>query len=177
MNTTTLTSGRSLQLNRPRLPDIPGLAGALAGLCGGITMWVVAALLVHVLDLNIWFQPRVIASLVLGSSAVAQTDFALDVVLVGALVHLGISAALGAFFELFMRRIARLPTEFGVPELVGLTYGVMIWLVVYFVAAPLLTPLLLAIYAPALVIQHVVYGAITGLVYGMLRPQPYVITQ
>jgi len=36
-----------------------------------------------------------------------------------------------------------------------------------------LNPLLLAIYAPAFIIQHIVYGTVTGLIYAVLRPQPY----
>jgi hypothetical protein len=38
---------------------------------------------------------------------------------------------------------------------------------------PAVLPQLIAIYARAFIIQHIVYGSITGLVYGLLRPQPY----
>ena len=38
---------------------------------------------------------------------------------------------------------------------------------------PALLPQLIAVYAPAFIIQHIVYGSATGLAYGLLRPQPY----
>jgi hypothetical protein len=38
---------------------------------------------------------------------------------------------------------------------------------------PLLDPALMELYAPAFIIQHVVYGVVLGLVYMWLRPQPY----
>jgi hypothetical protein len=46
--------------------------------------------------------------------------------------------------------------------------------VAFFVVIPMLIPLLRQIYEPALIIQHLVYGAVTGLLYSMLRPQPYI---
>jgi hypothetical protein len=52
----------------------------------------------------------------------------------------------------------------------GLAYGPLIWLVAFFVVIPAICPLLLQIYAPALLIQHLVYGAVTGLLYSVFRP-------
>jgi hypothetical protein len=137
-------------------------------------MWLVAALLTQALDIDIWFQPKVIASLILGPAVATQTGFVLGAVALGLLIHLVAAALLGALFEIVMRRIARLPSDLGIPELAGLTFGMVIWLALYFVVAPALSPLLLQIYAPALLIQHIVFGAVTGLLYAVLRPQPYV---
>lgn len=159
----------------PSLSDALGLGGALAGIGGGLAMWSVSALLAQALGMDIWFQFKAIASIALGASAMAQTGFVAGAVLTGLLIHLAAAALLGALFEILMRRVARLPSDLGVPELTGLTYGMLIWLAVYFVIAPALSPLLLQIYAPALIIQHIVYGAITGLLYAMLRPRPYAI--
>jgi uncharacterized protein DUF6789 len=76
-------------------------------------------------------------------------------------------------FEVMMRRVARLPSDYGVPEVAGLVYGLLIWLVAFFLIIPAVSPLLLQIYEPALIIQHLVYGAVAGLLYAVLRPQPY----
>jgi len=155
------------------LPNILGLGGALAGLAGGAAMMLVAALLVGARGADIWLQAKAVASLVLGSAALAPAGFALVPVLVGTIIHLAVSALLGALFEIGSRRIARLPSDFGVPAVTGLAYGLLIWLAAYFVVAPALSPLFLAIYAPALIIQHVVFGTIAGMTYAGLRLQPY----
>ncbi len=155
------------------LPDTIGPAGALAGLGGGLAMALIGALLTHALDQDRWLQLKVIASMVLGSAATAQSGFVAGPVLLGALIHLAVAALLGALFEIGMRRIARLPSDYGIPEVAGLAYGVLIWMMAFFIVIPVVSPLLLQIYAPALIIQHLVYGAITGLLYSLLRPQPY----
>jgi hypothetical protein len=157
-----------------RLPNLPGLSGALAGLSGGVAMTIVAALLTGALDQDVWLQTKVIASLVLGPSVGTQAGFVAGAVLLGLVIHLGVAALLGALFELIMRRIGRLPTDFGVPELTGLAYGLVIWLAAFFVIVPFVAPALLAIYMPAFIIEHIVFGAVTGLVYAILRPKPYV---
>ena len=55
----------------------------------------------------------------------------------------------------------------------ALIYGMLIWMVAYFIVLPFLNPLLLQTYAPAFIVQHLVYGAVTGLFYRWLRPLPY----
>jgi hypothetical protein len=152
-----------------------GLAGALAGLGGGLASALIGALLTHALDQDVWLQLQVIASLILGPAVVAESGFMAGPIVVGALIHLMMAALLGVLFEVLMRRIVRLRSAFGMPELAGLAYGLLIWLVAYFAVIPVVSPLLLQIYAPALIIQHLVYGAVTGLIYSMLRPQPYAL--
>ena len=154
------------------LPDIVGVAGALAGLGGGMAMALIGALLTHALDQDRWLQLKVNASLILGPAAATQSGFVAGPIVLGLLLHLAMAALLGALFELAMRRIARLVPGDGFPEVAGLAYGLLIWLVAFFVVIPVASPLLLQIYAPALIIQHLVYGAVTGLLYAMLRPQP-----
>jgi hypothetical protein len=155
------------------MPDMIGLAGAIAGLGGGLAMTLIGALLTHALDQDHWLQLKVIASVVLGPAVIAQSGGGAGPIIIGMLIHLGLAALLGALFELLMRRITRQKPNYGLPEVAGPVYGLLIWLVAFFVVIPLLVPLLLQIYAPALLIQHLVYGAVTGLLYSMLRPQPY----
>ena len=167
---------RPARIDHPRfhLPDRLGLAGALAGLGGGLAMAIIGALLTHVLNQDFWLQLKLIASLVLGAPAAAQVGFVAGAVAVGLLIHLAVAALLGVLFEIGVLRLARLPSDFGVPEMAGLVFGLVAWLVAYFVVLPLLAPALLEIYAPALIVQYLVYGAVTGLAYGVLHPQPYI---
>jgi hypothetical protein len=157
----------------PALPDVVGLGGALAGLAGGVAMALVAALLAASMGQDIWHESKRIAAIVYGPAALAAPGFDLGPVLVGSLIHLVVSALLGALFAIITRRWLHLTSDFGTPVLAGLIYGLMIWMVAYFVALPVLNPALLDVYAPAFIIQHVAYGIVTGLVYMWLRPQPY----
>jgi hypothetical protein len=173
MNASSATTRAKGQGPRRALfPDVVGLNGAIAGLCGGAAMAIIAALLTRALDQDIWLQPKAIAGLVLGDASITP-GFAAVPVLVGTLIHLVVSALLGAILEIVARRILRLPSDFGTPMLVGLVYGMLTWMVAYFVVVPVLRPQLLAVYAPAFIIQHIVYGMVTSMIYAVLRPQPY----
>ena len=76
------------------LPNVIGLAGALAGLGGGLAMALISALLTHALDQDRWLQLKVIASLFLGPAVAAQSGFVAGPILVGALIHLAVAALL-----------------------------------------------------------------------------------
>jgi hypothetical protein len=153
-------------------PDAFGMGGAQAGVAGGIAMILSAALLAGVKGYDIWFQLKSIAGLILGPSALAQAGFVAGPVLLGLALHLAFSALLGMIFAIGIRHILRLPSDFGVPVVAGLVFGLLLWLGA-FLALPTLLPQLVAIYAPDFILQHIVFGSITGLVYGLLRPQPY----
>ncbi len=151
----------------------PALAGALAGLAGGVAMLVLAALLAMVLNQERWLQLKLIASLLLGASATATSGFAASPVLLGLALHLGLAALLGVLFALLMQRAAALPSSLGLPEVAGPLFGLLAWGIIYFAIAPLIVPGVLAIATASLLIQHLVYGAITGLIYSVLHPQSY----
>jgi hypothetical protein len=136
-------------------------------------MTLIDALLSQALDQDRWLQLKVIASVIVGPAMTAQLGFVVGPITIGALIHLGLATLLGALFEILMRQIARRQPIYGLPEIAGLMYGLLIWLVAFFAVIPELVPLLFQIYEPALLIQHLVYGAVTGLLYSMLRPQPY----
>jgi hypothetical protein len=155
------------------LPDIIGLGGAVAGLGGGLAMAIVGAIISASLGGDIWLESKQIAAVVYGPSATAQPGFAAGPVIVGTLLHLIVSAALGAIFGILTRRVLGLTSEFGTPLMAGLIYGLLVWMAAYFVVLPSFNPPLRETYAPAFVIQHLVYGAVTGLLYTWLRPKPY----
>ncbi|HEU4322688.1 MAG TPA: hypothetical protein VFS21_06025 [Roseiflexaceae bacterium] len=155
------------------LPDVAGLGGALAGLGGGLAMAVAAALISLAQGGDIWLESRQIASLVYGGSVVTESGFAAGPVVVGTLLHFVFSALFGAIFGILMRRVLKLPTDFGLPLLCGLIYGFMIWMAAYFVVLPALNSPLLNSYAPSFIIQHLIYGMVTGLLYTKLSPTPY----
>jgi hypothetical protein len=167
-----MITGRPAQRLLPHSPDAFGMGGAQAGVAGGIAMIVSAALLAGVKGYDIWFQLKSIGALLLGPSAIAQAGFVAGPVLLGLALHLAFSALLGLIFAIGMRHVLRLPSDFGLPLVAGLVFGLLLWLGAY-LALPAPLPQLIAVYAPAFIIQHIVYGSVTGLVYGLLRPQRY----
>jgi hypothetical protein len=156
-----------------RLPDVVGLGGSLAGLGGGLAMAVVGMLFALALGQDVWLEPKRIAAVVYGAAALAHGGFDAQPVLIGTLIHFLTSAIVGAIFGIVTRRWLRLPSDFGTPVLAGLVYGLLVWLVAYFIALPVVDPWLLDSYAPAFIIQHIVYGVVTGLLYAWRRPAPY----
>jgi hypothetical protein len=156
-----------------RLPDVVGLGGALAGLSGGIAMVIVAILVSAAKGDDVFLEVKQIAGVVYGTSAIAEPGFVAGPVLVGLVIHLIVSMAFGAIFGIVMRRLLHLTSDFGTLVLAGMIYGMFIWMAGYFVVLPIINPLLLQSYAPAFIIEHLVYGLVTGLVYTWLRPAPY----
>ena len=173
MSLSTPSSALKPQSSTSPLPDVIGLGGAIAGLAGGLAMAVVAALLSASIGQDIWHESKRIAAIAYGPTALAAAGFDPGPVLLGTLLHLLVSALLGAIFGIVTRRWLHLTSDFGTPIMAGLAYGLLIWMAAYFVVLPLFNPALLEIYAPAFIIQHVAYGVVLGLVYMWLRPQPY----
>ncbi|MDQ2997954.1 MAG: hypothetical protein M3R61_12990 [Chloroflexota bacterium] len=116
-----------------------------------------AALLAGVKGYDVWFQLKSIAGLVLGPVAIAQAGFVAGPVLLRLTLYLALSALLGAIFAIGMRKILRLPSDFGLPVVAGLVFGLLLWLGAY-LALPALLPQLIAFYAPAFIMQYIVYG-------------------
>ena len=167
------TSSPTLRPSVSPLPDIVGLGGAVAGLGGGLAMALVGAAIAAWMGHDIWLEAKQIAAVIYGPAAAAQPGFVAGPVIVGSLLHLIVSALCGAVFGIVTRRMLHLTSDFGTPVLAGLIYGLLLWMVAYFVILPIANPLLLNSYAPAFLIQHVVYGAVTGMLYTWLRPAPY----
>jgi hypothetical protein len=152
------------------LPDIVGLGGAVAGIGGGIAMAFVGFLLALARGDDIWFAPKQIAAAFVATPASNQPGFVFWPVVAGSLAHLVISIVLGAIFGIVTRRFLKLPMNFGIPVVAGLIYGLIIWLIAYFVFFPIMNPTLLQTYAPDFIIQNMTYGVVLGALYSLLRP-------
>ena len=167
------TSSHAVRPAVSPLPDIVGLGGAVAGVGGGLAMSIAGAIISASLNGDIWLEAKQIAGVIYGPAAATQPGFVAGPVIVGTLLHLIASTILGAIFGIMTRRVFHLPSEFGTPLMAGLIYGLLLWMLAYFVILPAFNPPLRETYAPAFVVQHLVYGAVTGLLYTWLRPQPY----
>lgn len=119
-------------------PPSRALAGAAAGLVGGVVL-ALAALVVGrvVFELPWWVAPRILASMVLGREAQASIlEFDAASTAVGLLVVLGLTSASGALF-------AKIARQDAAPRLVagGVLWGLAVWALLQFIVWPLFFPL------------------------------------
>lgn len=64
-------------------------------------------------------------------------------------------------------------TDFGMPMLFGLCYGLVIFVIAYFLILPVLNVTLLDSSQPPVLAQNMIYGICLGLFYTWLRLEPY----
>jgi RNA polymerase sigma-70 factor (ECF subfamily) len=147
------------------LPVVSDLrVGAIAGLAGGLAMLVAGLLLSLASGQSIWLPLRCIAALVLGAAAMADTGVGLAPVAVGTAIHLLTAVLFGILFRLLCQRIGHPPTRAGVPLLVGLAYGLLLWLIAIVCIVPRLDTWLAEIAPLSFFLQHLVFGAVLGLI-------------
>ena len=168
------TSASSPTLSTRRsLPDIIGLGGAVAGFLAGLVMILLSPILAFLTGIGIWEPPKMIAATLLGPAAMEQPGFALVPVVTGAAIHMVTSIVLGAVFGIIFHRMLHLTTDFGLPLYAGLGYGMITFLIAYFIVLPLVNPLLTESSMLPLITQNVAFGLCLGIFYVMLRPQMY----
>jgi len=155
------------------LPDVVGLGGAVAGFLAGIVMIGISPLLSLMTGIGIFEPPKLIAATVYGPAAMDPPGFVLMPVLVGTLLHLITSTVLGFIFGVVFHRLFHLPTAFGTAVLIGLCYGILIFLGAYFLVLPIANPTLHDSYMAPFVAQNMIFGICLGIFYTWLRPQPY----
>jgi hypothetical protein len=154
------------------LPDVVGLGGAVAGLLAGAVMVLLSPILSWLTGISLWEPPKIIAATVYGSSVVNNAGFEVGPVLTGTLIHFAISIVLGAIFGIVMNRMFHLTTDFGLPALIGLCYGLIIFFFAYFIA-PLVNPVVNQYSMGAVIAQNLAFGICLGIFYSLVRPQPY----
>lgn len=157
---------------RRALPDIVGLGGAVAGFLAGAVMVLLSPILSLLTGISIWQPPKIIAATVYGASIANNTSFEAGPVIMGTLIHFAISIVLGAIFGIIMHRMFHLTTDFGLPALSGLCYGLIIFFFAYFIA-PLVNPVVNQYSMAAVIAQNLAFGICLGIFYSMVRPQPY----
>ncbi|MBA3468617.1 MAG: hypothetical protein H0T53_03130 [Herpetosiphonaceae bacterium] len=142
--------------------------GALAGVIGGLAMGLVGMLVAAVMGFSVWKPLAEIAGVFSPALASTSPTFNVSAVLLGTLVHFGISAVLGMVFAAVFRGIFNLPSSWGFPLLYGFIYGIVIW----FISSQILANVLISgrDNTPSFIAQHLVFGAVTGLAFGLLRP-------
>lgn len=142
--------------------ELPVPVGAAAGFGGALATMIVIGLILIASGQGIFTAARMIASVVMGESA--QTGILS--VLIGTGIHLTTGTVLGAVFAWLMPRTYRT-----IWLVAGLIYGFVAWLIAYFVVLSPLFPFVRSTNtAYALLLAHVIYGALLGIIgarYGL----------
>jgi glucose/arabinose dehydrogenase len=156
----TVLAGAGRQPGR-RLPE-GLLAGAVAGLVMGAFAMIVAPLF---LDLPWFSPPRVLASMVMGRSALANIlEFKFVPFVVGVLVLVVLTVALGVVFALLVRAAQRVRVA-----VAGLLFGLTGWALLQYFVLPVLFPLVVdkgfppRWYAATFAVYGLVLGALLAL--------------
>ncbi len=136
-----------------RLPNIMGLGGAVAGFLAGIVMIVLSPVLSLLTGIGIWVPPKMIAATVLGTSVAQTPGFELAPIMVGGALHHVTSVVLALIFGLVFNRVFHVTTDFGTPLLLGLCYGLLIFVLAYAEILPMITPMLGSSWVAPLVAQ------------------------
>ncbi len=147
------------------------LAGALAGIGGGLAMGLLAMAVAFFTpwgDRSIWLPINQIASTVMGAGVLGP-QFNFPAALVGLLIHFAVSAVLGIVFALIYHRLLRLPRQVGLPVVVGAVYGLGVW-VLASVLLPVIAPAMAFAARPGFIAGQLVFGITTGVIYARLRP-------
>jgi hypothetical protein len=139
------------------------LAGALAGLIAGLVLAAFMTLLNVASGLDPWIGAKMAGAPFLGERAL-RPGFDAAAVLVGVVSHLGVSAAWGAVFGLLFLGLST-----GTTVAAGLAWGVVVWIVMYYIVLPLagLGALARAASVPIAVLNHLVFGL--ALALGFVR--------
>lgn len=144
------------------------LRGLVSGLGGGFAMALITALIAPFFRASIWVLPEQIGAAILRGPASFTA-----LIVVGTLAHITVAMLLGVVFNVLVRRVLKLTSDFGTFVLVGLIYGLLVWFVSYIAIIPVLNPKILETSWPNLGIGYLVYGAITGLLLTMIHPIVY----
>ncbi len=141
MSTTTFNRSRNVSMTRQVA------AGVIAGLGGGVVFGMLMAMM--------GMLPMV-AMLVKSQSPI-----------VGIIVHMGISAFIGAVYGLLANR---LPKGYGTALIAGIIYGVIWWVLGALIAMPIglgMTQMIFAVGRDQLfsLMGHMIYGIVTALLF------------
>ena len=152
------------------------VAGAIIGILGSLTSFmchIIGSVLINQDPLRVL---RVYGTVFLGANALTSED--LNFFMLVAIVHFSVGASAGAVFQVFIGRFV--PDNWGLQIILGGLYGLLMWVVNFYVVIAWLQPRLVGQpYVLELmpvwiaVLTHLVYGLTLGLLQPLGRFVPY----
>jgi hypothetical protein len=121
------------------------LAGIIAGLIAGIAMAMVAMMLMPMMGRDMWSPVKLMAGTFQGEAAL---EGGAGTILLGMMIHMGMSAVLGLIFALIVA---------------GIVYALIVWAVNQYATLPVVDKVMAERMPPmAFAVTHVFYGAVLG---------------
>lgn len=137
--------------------------GALAGLISGIIFAMLAMVYFAIVGPGLWTPPRLVATILLGADSFSPA-FAVGPVVLGMMLHMMLSAVYGAVFGVVLQGVE----SKGTLVVLGLVFGIAIYLINFQVIAPLLFTAFTTVNQPFQVLAHAMFGIILGGGYVLL---------
>jgi hypothetical protein len=134
------------------------LAGIIAGLIAGIAMAMVAMMLMPMMGRGMWSPVKLMAGTLQGEAAL---EGGAATILLGMMIHMGMSAVLGVIFALIVGALGWA----GLWTLIvaGIVYALIVWVVNQYAILPVVDKVMAERMPPmAFAVTHVVYGAVLG---------------
>lgn len=113
------------------VPGVRAIAGATAGVLGGVLMFLLVMLYTWASAGDFWMVPRAVAALWYGADAMGGGAW---IVTVGVLTHVATAIGLGALFGLLSSRRNGTAAATGSAAI----YGVLVWLIMTWAVVPVL---------------------------------------
>jgi hypothetical protein len=134
------------------------LAGIIAGLIAGIAMAMVAMMLMPMMGRDMWSPVKLMAGTFQGEAAL---EGGAGTILLGMMIHMGMSAVLGLIFALIVGALGWA----GLWALIvaGIVYALIVWAVNQYATLPVVDKVMAERMPPmAFAVTHVFYGAVLG---------------
>lgn len=131
----------------------PWLAGALAGLIGGIVMAMFAMTVTAIMGQGVWMPLRLIAASILGVDALVG---GVGVLMAGLIMHMMASVIFGLIFAAIVGA-AGPAMAFGA----GIVYGIVIWAGMTYIGLPIADPTMQArvvMMGGPWFVEHLIFG-------------------
>lgn len=137
-------------------------AGAIAG---AVFMMMEMMLVWLVQGMSPWGPPRMMAAMLLGKQVLPPPDdFSAMAMLVAMMIHIPLSIVYGLILAWAVKRL-----ETGAAVLVGMVFGGMLYLVNFYLIAPILFPWFEMARNWISVFSHAMYGIVLAVAYVALR--------
>lgn len=141
------------------------VAGVCAGLVAGLAYLGLQVLLAGFVEsANPWLPVERMSAMLLGDDVVSDPSFGLNLAGIGLLIHFTVSIVYGRFVDVVVRDAPPLRAT-----LLGAAVGAVMYLLAFHVVAPIAFPWFSG--SPQFITlgDHMVFGAVAGIVYWALR--------